>query len=347
MPSDPLIGQTINDAYTIERCIGVGGMARVYSAVQHSMNRQVALKILNSDVCNESVALSRFTREAATAGKLRHSNTISIYDVGCADDGTLYIAMELLHGRTLREELEIHGSLPVARAVKIAVQICLSLAEAHDAGMVHRDLKPDNVFLTTEHGREDYVRVLDFGIVKILDDPSLLHLTATGSTPGTPYYMSPEAGTGKEVSAESDFYSLGVVLFEALSGERPFDADSAVQVVVKHLTVPPPKLSSLERCGSVPKRLEAVIERLLAKEPVRRYESADEVIDALLGAVKVGYRPKRKPAAQSSSSALAALPTAEAMPHVTPPKTEDEPTLREPVPAFITQTFETLPDFED
>jgi len=341
---DPLIGKTIDDAYTILQRIGVGGMARVYTALQHSMDRKVALKIVDPAVSAESVARSRFTREATTAGKLRHSNTITLYDVGCASDGTVYIAMELLHGRTLGDEIEVFGALPVSRVVKIGVQVCLSLAEAHAAGMVHRDLKPDNVFLTTEHGREDYVRVLDFGIVKVLDDPKLVHLTATGSTPGTPYYMSPEAGSGEAVSAQSDFYSLGVLLFEALSGERPFDAGSAVQVVIKHLTMPPPKLTSLVRSRNVPVKLEAVIERLMAKAPKDRYETADDVIDALLGAVKVGYRPKRR-RARSTKSDAALSSTAEGVPVFT--VGDDESTLNQPMPSFITQTFETIPDFEE
>ncbi|MFT7625358.1 MAG: serine/threonine protein kinase [Myxococcota bacterium] len=315
--ADPLIGKTIDNRYTISRSIGEGGMARVYQAAQTVLGRDVALKILHPHISQKSVAVSRFFREARAAAQLRHTNTIRVFDAGSSADGLVYMAMELLHGHTVNSVILREGRLQVRRAIRIAVQICMSLAEAHDRGLVHRDLKPENIFLTREVGRRDLVKVLDFGIVKLMDDPELLHLTTTGSTPGTPYYMSPEAGMSKPVSPRSDLYSLGVILFEMLTGKRPFEATNPVQVVVQHLTEPPPYMNAVAPEAAISERLEVIVARLLAKDPEQRYATAYDVAEALLACVdhpdslfgpKSALRPIRSP-----STSLGEAPTAEAM----------------------------------
>ncbi len=308
--SDPLIGRTIHDRYTITRAIGEGGMARVYQASQ--------------------VAVTRFFREARAAAHLRHTNTIRVFDAGHAPDGTLYMAMELLHGQTVASVIKREGRLQTNRAIRIGVQICMSLAEAHEQGLVHRDLKPENIFLTGEIGRRDLVKVLDFGIVKLMEDPELLHLTTTGSTPGTPYYMSPEAGMSKPVSPRSDLYSLGVILFEMLTGKRPFEATNPVQVVVQHLTEPAPFMNAIAPEAGIPERLEAIVARLLSKEPGERYPTAYDVAEVLLASasksdglfgLKDALGPRRP-----SKATLGEAPTAEAMTAV------DNAALTAPVP---------------
>ncbi len=283
-------------------------------ARQHSMDRDVALKILHKDISQRRTAVDRFFLEARVAGKLRHTNTITMFDVGQDTDGTLFMVMELLRGRPLSGIIELGGPMAVERTVRIAIQVCMSLAEAHEVGMVHRDLKPENIFLTKEAGRKDFVKLLDFGIVKLLEDPELLHLTTTGSTPGTPFYMSPEAGRSKPVSPRSDLYSLGIILFEMLTGERPFDAPNPVQVVIQHLQSPVPDMSTYGRRGDIPDALEKVIRKLLSKDPKDRYANAYDVVEALLHAVPVGSSKVFRPTPTDPN--VANLATAESMPAI-------------------------------
>ena len=287
MPRDPLIGQTIDGRYVIRGPLGQGGMATVYVAYQKRMNREVALKVLHPQLMEHEVIAERFLREAHVAGQLRHSNTITVHDAGKARDGTMYLVMELLDGRTLRDELD-RGPMSALRVVNIGVQICRSLAEAHRHGVVHRDVKPENVFLTDEHGCADVVKVLDFGIVKLLDHPSVVHLTRSGTTIGTPGYMSPEALTAAEVGTASDLYSLGAVLYEALAGAPPFQGNTVVALGIAHLTNPLPAISAVNPNVRVPAAVEDVVRRLMARNPSDRPESATATIEALLSTMRVG-----------------------------------------------------------
>src|SRR5688572_10611153 len=221
---DPLIGRTINERYRIVGTIARGGMGKVYRAEQQPLGRLVALKVLNPNYTgdNDPEFHKRFFLEASIASKLTHPNTVTIFDYGKTDDEVFYIAMELLEGRTLHRALREEGPFPPDRAMHIARQVCRSLREAHTLGVIHRDLKPANVYLVQHGDENDFVKVLDFGLVKNLDEKGE-ELTQTGLFMGSPKYMSPEQIRGERVDSRVDVYALGVMMYEMLTGKVPFD----------------------------------------------------------------------------------------------------------------------------
>ncbi len=327
MGKDAFIGRDIGGGrYTVLRCIGRGGMGSVYVARQEWMERDVALKVLHPEIANNSVAVQRFFREARAAGRLTHSNTITIHDLGRCEDGTLYIAMELLRGKPLSHLLQ-SGPLSPLRVISIGIQVCRSLAEAHSLHLVHRDLKPDNIFIADELGRNDMVKVLDFGIVKLLRAPGLLHLTKTGTTIGTPGYMSPEAAMSKPIGPGSDLYSLGIVLYEALTGRPLYTSRSAVELIMKHVNDPIPPMNVANPSVKVPHALEQVVRKMLEKQPRHRYRSAAGAIGALLACLPEG------------TDRLLEFADTEPILEVA----DDDPTVRAPHPEFAA----TLPAFGD
>jgi serine/threonine protein kinase len=220
---DPLVGAVLDRRYRIEFRLAAGGFGAIYRAVHVISRRAVALKVLHTNLARDPEVVARFRREAAALGQLRSPHTIKAYDFGETKDGLLYIAMELLQGESLYERYAALGPLPWRRLVAIARQVCSALAEAHALGIVHRDLKPTNIHLEYIDGNPDYVKVLDFGIAKILLGSTLdnADLTRSGHMIGTFDYMAPEQMVGGQTSGQSDIYTLGIVMYEMLTGERP------------------------------------------------------------------------------------------------------------------------------
>jgi serine/threonine-protein kinase len=264
--SDSLIDTLFDGRYRIQRKLGAGGMADVYLAEDQELGRRVAIKILNSRHGNDDQFIERFRREAKNAAALNHPNIVSIYDRGEAED-TYYIAMEFLDGRTLKELIVGRGAAPINVAIEYARQILSALRFAHRHGIVHRDIKPHNVLVDGE-GR---VKVTDFGIARA----GTSQMTETGSIVGTAQYLSPEQAKGGEIDPRSDLYSLGVVLYELLTGKTPFDGETPVEIAMKHLSTTPKPPSALR--PDVPPELDMVVMRALAKNPDERYQSADEM----------------------------------------------------------------------
>jgi beta-lactam-binding protein with PASTA domain/predicted Ser/Thr protein kinase len=276
--SDSLIDTLFDGRYRIQRKLGAGGMADVYLAEDQELGRRVAIKILNSRHGNDDQFIERFRREAKNAAALNHPNIVSIYDRGEAED-TYYIAMEFLDGRTLKELIVGRGAAPINVAIEYARQILSALRFAHRHGIVHRDIKPHNVLVDGE-GR---VKVTDFGIARA----GTSQMTETGSIVGTAQYLSPEQAKGGEVDPRSDLYSLGIVLYELLTGKTPFEGDTPVEIAMKHLSTAPKPPSKLR--PDIPPELDMVVLRALAKNPDDRYQSADEM-EADLDRVARGAR---------------------------------------------------------
>jgi serine/threonine-protein kinase len=264
--SDSLIDTLFDGRYRIQRKLGAGGMADVYLAEDQELGRRVAIKILNGRHANDDQFIERFRREAKNAAALNHPNIVSIYDRGEAED-TYYIAMEFLDGRTLKELVVGRGAAPINVAIEYARQILSALRFAHRHGIVHRDIKPHNVLVDGE-GR---VKVTDFGIARA----GTSQMTETGSIVGTAQYLSPEQARGGEVDPRSDLYSLGIVLYELLTGKTPFDGETPVEIAMKHLSNTPQPPSKLR--PDIPPELDMVVMRALAKNPDDRYQSADEM----------------------------------------------------------------------
>jgi serine/threonine-protein kinase len=264
--SDTLIGTLFDGRYTVVRKLGAGGMANVYLAEDQELGRRVAIKILNDRHANDEQFVERFRREAKNAAALSHPNIVSIYDRGEAE-GTYYIAMEYVDGRSLKELIVSRGPAPITVAVEYARQILSALRFAHRHGIVHRDIKPHNALVDAE-GR---VKVTDFGIARA----GTSQMTEAGSIVGTAQYLSPEQARGSGVDQRSDVYSLGIVLYELLTGTVPFTGDTPVEIAMKHLSALPEPPSS--RRSEIPRDLDLIVLRALAKDPEDRYQSAEEM----------------------------------------------------------------------
>lgn len=274
-----MLGAFVGERFLVNRKLGEGGMGVVYEAEQTAIDRKVALKVLHPHLTDENL-YARFRNEAAASSRLGHPNTITVYDFGKTETGSLYIAMEFIDGISLDDEIIERGALDWRRAGKIGLQICGSLQDAHDNGIVHRDLKPENVMLCKRGGEEDVVKVLDFGIAKIMEDDGQDQrkaLTKTGMVFGTPQYMSPEQVRGEKVDARSDIYSTGIILYQMLAGVLPFKSETPMGVLTMHLLDTPPALAESNPTMSVPTGLEAVALSALAKDPGDRPQSMKEM----------------------------------------------------------------------
>lgn len=270
-----LVGHVLDGKYTLISKLGEGGMGSVYLAEQTSMGREVAIKVLRREFSQNRMAIKRFLREARAASKLAHPNTITVYDFGQSTDGLLYLVMERLTGRPLGDILDSEGRMPVERTVHIMAQVCDSLSEAHAHGITHRDLKPENIFIEQKVGNPDFVKVLDFGIAKMQGDDST-QATATGMICGTPSYMSPEQAMGRDIDGRSDIYALGILLYEMLTDEKPFEGDTPMEVMLKHINEPAPNI--LERTGMVvPRGIQQAVDRMLSKNATERPAHCQEV----------------------------------------------------------------------
>jgi serine/threonine-protein kinase len=266
--------------YQLIRKIGAGGMGEVHLAEHALLKRPCALKLIRTDASGDPTALARFEREVQTTARLTHPNTIEIFDYGHTDDGTFYYVMEYLPGMSAAELVEQHGPLPPGRVIYLLRQACSGLAEAHAEGLIHRDLKPANLYVSERGGLCDFVKVLDFGLVKLTREPDAAQLTADLTVSGTPLYMSPEQATGERgLDARCDLYALGAVAYYLLTGRPPFEGSSPVQVMIAHARdlVTPPSTHRPE----IPQDLEQVILRCLAKAPADRFADASEMEQAL------------------------------------------------------------------
>jgi eukaryotic-like serine/threonine-protein kinase len=320
--SDSLIDTLFDGRYRIQRKLGAGGMADVYLAEDQELGRRVAIKILNDRHANDDQFIERFRREAKNAAALNHPSIVSIYDRGEAED-TYYIAMEFLDGRTLKELIVSRGAAPINVAIEYARQILSALRFAHRHGIVHRDIKPHNVLVDSE-GR---VKVTDFGIARA----GTSQMTETGSIVGTAQYLSPEQARGGEIDPRSDLYSLGVVLYELLTGKTPFDGETPVEIAMKHLSNPPQPPSKLR--SDIPPELDQVVMRALAKNPDDRYQNAEEMeadlervargrpVAATTAATQVMRAAPPAAAAATAATMIAARPGAGEIP---PPIVVDE-----------------------
>jgi serine/threonine protein kinase len=278
---DPLLGELFDRRFRIEVKIAAGGFGAIYRAIHIKSGHQFALKILHANLTSDPGVVARFRREGAALTLLRDPHTITAYELGESDDGTLYIVMELLRGESLYERFRANGPLPWQRVVAIARAVCSSLAEAHTLGIVHRDLKPTNIHLEPRGNEHDFVKVLDFGIAKILQDSDIdsSELTQVGQMIGTLDYMSPEQMVGGMCTATSDIYTLGIVMYEMIAGRKPYeDANSPAAALAAVLTTTPERLSAH---AVVPPDLDRLVMRCLERQPTDRYQSAAELAMAL------------------------------------------------------------------
>jgi serine/threonine protein kinase len=274
-PDDPVIGQVLSGTYEVLRVIGEGGMGRVYEA-RHSRlaNKRFAIKMLHGDLARQPEVVTRFQREAEAASGLSHPNVVGVFDVNTAPDGRPYIVAELLEGEQLGDYLERTGKIGAPLAIPIVRQICRALTRAHEQGIVHRDMKPENVFLV---GADGSVKVLDFGISKLSESSS--NLTKTGMVMGTPDYMAPEQARGDRVDARADIYAVGAILYRALTGRKPFEGLEPMATLTAALVQEPPRPSIIE--PSIPIALELALQHAMAKEPSQRFQTMAELDEAL------------------------------------------------------------------
>ncbi len=270
MSNDPFVGRVIDGRYEIQQRIGEGGMGVVYKSRQISIDRIIALKMLNQQMAQDPTWVQRFYNEAKACSRLQHPNTIRMFDFGQTSDGRLFMTMEFLDGMSLRDALA-KGPLAPQRVVKVLIQCCASLAEAHSIGIIHRDIKPDNVFLLNMAGSPDFVKLLDFSVAKLLEGDRMK--TQAGVVFGTPQYMSPEQGRGLPLDARSDLYALGVLAYEMLTGNVPYNDDNPMTVIQMHLSGQVPAMPD-----SIPYSVQQIVRRAMEKDANRRYQSAGEMM---------------------------------------------------------------------
>ncbi len=291
MPINPLIGATIDGKFSIDAQLGRGAMGTVYRATQLNLERPVAVKVMRSDILSNPVAIERFKREALAIARLKHPRIVAIYDYGVSSEAGAYIVMEYLEGHSLNAEVRERKRIPLEQAIRWMRQVCQAVAVAHNAGVIHRDLKPHNIFLeATEDG--PFVKVLDFGLAKLqrVSDQGVGSLTKSGTLVGSPPYMSPEQCEDLPLDAQSDIYSLGCVFYEMVAGRPPFVGSSPIDTLVKHMNEQPKPPS--EFSPDIPPAIDAVLLKALSKHKKDRYESAAEFGRVLAG-VEIGVDPER------------------------------------------------------
>ncbi len=275
---DPLVGQTVDERYIVEGLLGEGGMGVVYSAKHAKLGRRYALKVLRRELADDQEILSRFMTEARSASEIGNRHIVDVVDFGTLPDGSTYFAMEYLDGASLTKVIE---QRPDARRIAtIAAQACDGLGAAHDRGIVHRDLKPDNIYVT-KSGGGDFVKILDFGIAKVSNAHDGQKLTKAGAVFGTPHYMSPEQAAGMPVDHRADIYALGVIMYEMAAGRLPFEAESFMAMLTKHMYEAPAPIRSVAPSSDCPPPLEAIVQKCLEKRPDQRYRTCAELAEDL------------------------------------------------------------------
>jgi serine/threonine protein kinase len=307
-----MIGREIAGRYRMLTKLGEGGMGAVFRAEQISLKRTVAVKLLRSEVLGNQLLLRRFSAEAEAVAKLNHPNTVNIYDFGQDSDGTLFIAMEFIEGRSLRSVIQAEAPLPPRRALQVALQVAASLSDAHAHAIVHRDLKPDNVMLQDRGRERDVARVLDFGIAKLRDDnrATQMQMTQQGDMLGTPQYMAPEQIRAEPIDGRTDVYALGCMLYEMVTGRLPYEATTVLALLSKHLIEQPVPPSQRRPELGLPPALDHLILSAMAKDPRARPPTMDaysEQIAALLPTLPADPRGAARPA---GAPVIGSLPTA-------------------------------------
>ncbi len=298
---DPLLGMVVEGRYKIQSVIGQGSAGTVYKAVQELIGREVAIKVLHDYLVSDDEFIKRFRQEAKASSRLSHPNIITIYDFGLIPEGQRpYIAMDLLIGTPMSDLLSQIERLPLEEAIPVFSQVCSALGEAHRQGVVHRDVKPENIVLVERSGQKFFPIVVDFGIARLMEESDAAKITRTGTVCGSPTYMSPEQCTSSKVDHRSDIYSLGVVIYECLTGEVPFHSDELVRVMAMHLSDPPTPLNQVKPGLVFPEMLEEVVYKSLAKNPDQRYQSMEDFANALEESLK------QKPPEPTSSKASSA-----------------------------------------
>jgi tRNA A-37 threonylcarbamoyl transferase component Bud32 len=298
---DPLVGTTFAEKYEIISILGEGGMSVVYKARHKYMERIVAVKLLHEHLVGDPLAVQRFERESKAASSLSHQNIVTVHDFGMTKKGQAYFVMDCLEGESLGEVLERDVRLTLADAISIFKQTCDGLEHAHKKGIVHRDLKPSNLVLIKQDDGSVLVKIVDFGIAKVIpkDGQAKQQLTQTGEIFGSPLYMSPEQCNGSELDHRSDIYSLGCLMYETLAGVPPFIGDNFINTVVKHINEPPPEFTRTAPEAGIPEQVEATIFKCLAKDPADRYQNVailrQSLMDAALEAGVKGFRPGAVP----------------------------------------------------
>jgi serine/threonine protein kinase len=282
-----LVGVVLSGRYLVERLIGQGGMGAVYQAEHTHMRKRLAVKVLHPEMSRLPEVVARFEREAMAAAHIDHPNVAAATDFGKLDDGSFFLVLEYVEGKSLRDAIA-EGRLELGRALHIARQMASALGRAHSLGIVHRDLKPENIMLVTRDGEADFVKVLDFGIAKVpvgeLGSDSRvpgLALTQLGMVYGTPEYMAPEQALGQPVDARADLYGLGAMLFEMIAGTRPYEHESKVTLLGMHVTAPIPHAGERTPEANVPPDVDAIVTRLLAKEAADRFNDAKALVDTI------------------------------------------------------------------
>jgi serine/threonine-protein kinase len=295
---DPLVGSVVDGRYEVLEVLGEGGMGRVYRVRHGALGRDFALKVLRRDMANDHDLAARFVQEAKAAASVHHPHVVQISDFGQLPDGVPYFVMELLVGRTLGEIIKAGGPIPAARAVRLAKQVAAGLGAAHAAGVIHRDMKPENVFVVGGTATEPFdvgraramlgervdVRVVDFGAAKVIGSG---RMTRTGIVFGTPHYMSPEQASGSPVDHRADIYALGIIMYEMFTGRVPFEADTYMGVLTQHIFVQPIPPSQVSDAARELGALEEVTLRCLEKRPEDRYGSMDDLVAAIDAAAMV------------------------------------------------------------
>ncbi len=313
------IGSVLDGRYRIDAILGSGGMGRVYRAEHTGIGRPVAIKVLHADLNRNREAAQRFQREAIASGRLDHPNIVNVSDFGVVDHGPCYLVMEVLEGESLGARLERDQRIPWREAIEIMRGVLMGLRHAHERGVVHRDIKPDNVFLTYKDG-ELVVKILDFGIAKLFageaDDPAS---TRAGLTVGTPAYLSPEQAVGGEIKPASDLYSATILLFEMLTGRAPFEDKDPLAMLGAHVSREPPRVAEVAPDVAIPAALEEVIQRGLIKTSADRISSAESYmgqLDTVLASTRLGTAP-----IVHVPEALGSAPTAMLLSTTPPPGT--------------------------
>jgi eukaryotic-like serine/threonine-protein kinase len=287
--NDPLVGMILSERYKILRQIGEGGMGLVYEAEHVAIEKRVALKVLRDDFSNRPEVVERFKQEAKSASRIGNEHIVDISDFGVTPSGASYFVMELLEGEDLANVLSREVQLPIARAADILLQCCKALGAAHAKGIVHRDMKPENIFLTERGARADFVKIVDFGIAKMSDievqGAPGRKLTKTGMIFGTPEYMSPEQAAGKSLDHRVDIYALAVIFFEMITGRVPFIGDTFMGILTQHMFEDPPRIDEINPRVEVPPAILSFLARGLAKDPDDRFQACDEMARELEAAM--------------------------------------------------------------
>ena len=318
----------IGGRYEVGDRIARGGMGTVYRGTDTKMDRPVAIKILDTKLADDEATVARFRREMLATARLSHPNIVDVYDFGRTDDGHSFLAMELVEGTTLARVLAPGEPLETDRAIRIGLQVARAVVEAHARGVVHRDLKPSNIMLRDLHDEADVVKVLDFGIAQMLGDTTEITDLTGSKVIGTPRYVAPEQVQGDDVGPGADLYSLGVVLYEALAGRPPFESESAMALMYRHVHTPAVPLSRVAGVD-VPRWLDELVTSLLKKAPTDRPQSASEVVECL--------RTRRFPVevAPTKPATAAALPNADDGPNATPSSVSVTATERSRRPVVV------------